>query len=162
MVGVRARRMAEIPDITIEVDHLRKNYGSLAAVQDLSFTVRRGEIVGLLGPNGAGKSTTMRILTGYLPATSGAVRICGSRLLTSERLELLIKPSKTMAADAIKVHGLRQREQKATATKKGTARPKTQKRGNLRHGSSPLATKSRQAVWHGGRAERLKSAKLET
>ncbi len=77
MVGVRARRMAEIPDITIEVDHLRKNYGSLAAVQDLSFTVRRGEIVGLLGPNGAGKSTTMRILTGYLPATSGAVRICG-------------------------------------------------------------------------------------
>ena len=69
--------MADIPDITIEVDHLRKSYGSLAAVQDLSFTVRRGEIVGLLGPNGAGKSTTMRILTGYLPATSGSVRICG-------------------------------------------------------------------------------------
>jgi ABC-2 type transport system ATP-binding protein len=46
-------------------------------VQDLSFSVRRGEIVGLLGPNGAGKSTTMRILTGYLPATSGSVRICG-------------------------------------------------------------------------------------
>ena len=74
---VRARRMAEIPDITIEVDHLKKNYGSVAAVQDLSFTVRRGEIVGLLGPNGAGKSTTMRVLTGYLPATSGSVRICG-------------------------------------------------------------------------------------
>ena len=77
MDSVRARRMAEIPDITIEVDHLKKNYGSVAAVQDLSFTVRRGEIVGLLGPNGAGKSTTMRILTGYLPATSGSVRICG-------------------------------------------------------------------------------------
>ena len=69
--------MAEIPDITIEVSHLKKNYGSLTAVNDLSFTVRRGEILGLLGPNGAGKSTTMRILTGYLPATSGAVRICG-------------------------------------------------------------------------------------
>jgi ABC-2 type transport system ATP-binding protein len=67
----------EIPDITIEVEHLQKNYGTLAAVQDLSFTVKRGEIVGLLGPNGAGKSTTMRILTGYLPATAGSVRICG-------------------------------------------------------------------------------------
>jgi ABC-2 type transport system ATP-binding protein len=69
--------MAEIPEVTIEVEHLVKNYGSVAAIQDLSFTVRRGEIVGLLGPNGAGKSTTMRILTGYLPATSGSVRICG-------------------------------------------------------------------------------------
>lgn len=73
----RARRMAEIPDITIEVEHLQKNYGSLSAVNDLGFTVKRGEIVGLLGPNGAGKSTTMRILTGYLPATSGSVKICG-------------------------------------------------------------------------------------
>jgi ABC-2 type transport system ATP-binding protein len=69
--------MAEIPDITIEVSHLVKSYGSLTAVNDLSFTVKRGEILGLLGPNGAGKSTTMRILTGYLPATSGSVRICG-------------------------------------------------------------------------------------
>lgn len=69
--------MAENTDITIEVQHLAKSYGSVAAVNDLTFTVRRGEIVGLLGPNGAGKSTTMRILTGYLPATSGSVRICG-------------------------------------------------------------------------------------
>ena len=69
--------MAEIPDITIEVTNLVKNYGSLTAVNNLSFTVKRGEIVGLLGPNGAGKSTTMRILTGYLPANSGSVRICG-------------------------------------------------------------------------------------
>ena len=69
--------MAEIPDITIEVSHLKKSYGSLNAVNDLSFSVKRGEIIGLLGPNGAGKSTTMRILTGYMPATSGSVRICG-------------------------------------------------------------------------------------
>ncbi len=69
--------MADIPDITIEVTNLVKTYGSLTAVNNLSFTVKRGEIVGLLGPNGAGKSTTMRILTGYLPATSGSVRICG-------------------------------------------------------------------------------------
>jgi ABC-2 type transport system ATP-binding protein len=69
--------MAETPDITIEVNNLVKTYGSLTAVNNLSFTVKRGEIVGLLGPNGAGKSTTMRILTGYLPANSGTVRICG-------------------------------------------------------------------------------------
>lgn len=69
--------MADIPDNTIEVTNLVKTYGSLTAVNHLSFTVKRGEIVGLLGPNGAGKSTTMRILTGYLPATSGSVRICG-------------------------------------------------------------------------------------
>lgn len=54
-----------------------KTYAGVAAVNDISFSVARGEIVGFLGPNGAGKSTTMRILTGYLPATSGSVRICG-------------------------------------------------------------------------------------
>lgn len=69
--------MADIPDITIEVSNLVKTYGALTAVNNLSFSVKRGEIVGLLGPNGAGKSTTMRILTGYLPANSGSVRICG-------------------------------------------------------------------------------------
>jgi ABC-2 type transport system ATP-binding protein len=62
---------------TIEVEHLVKRFGRNAAVNDISFTVQRGEIVGFLGPNGAGKSTTMRILTGYAPATSGVVRICG-------------------------------------------------------------------------------------
>jgi ABC-2 type transport system ATP-binding protein len=61
----------------IEVSHLVKTYGGTSAVNDISFNVARGEIVGFLGPNGAGKSTTMRILTGYLPATSGTVRICG-------------------------------------------------------------------------------------
>ena len=66
-----------LPPLTIEVEHLVKTYAGIAAVNDVSFTVRRGEIVGLLGPNGAGKSTTMRILTGFLPATSGIVRICG-------------------------------------------------------------------------------------
>jgi ABC-2 type transport system ATP-binding protein len=63
--------------LTIEVEHLVRTYGGIAAVDDVSFTVRQGEIVGLLGPNGAGKSTTLRILTGFLPATSGIVRICG-------------------------------------------------------------------------------------
>jgi ABC-2 type transport system ATP-binding protein len=78
--------MADTPDITIEVSHLTKRYGSLAAVADLSFSVHRGEIVGLLGPNGAGKSTTMRILTGYLPATSGSVRICGHAVASHPEL----------------------------------------------------------------------------
>jgi ABC-2 type transport system ATP-binding protein len=67
-----------MPDLppAIEVSHLVKVYGGVTAVSDISFSVARGEIVGFLGPNGAGKSTTMRILTGYLPATSGSVRIC--------------------------------------------------------------------------------------
>ncbi len=79
-------RMAELPEITIEVQDLRKNYGSVAAVNGLDFSVRRGEIVGLLGPNGAGKSTTLRILTGYLPATSGSVHICGQPVATHPEL----------------------------------------------------------------------------
>ncbi len=61
----------------IEVSHLVKTYAGMTAVNDISFTVPRGEIIGFLGPNGAGKTTTMRILTGYLPATSGRVSICG-------------------------------------------------------------------------------------
>jgi ABC-2 type transport system ATP-binding protein len=61
----------------IEVEHLTKSYGQARAVSDISFQVAKGEILGFLGPNGAGKTTTMRILTGYLPATSGTARICG-------------------------------------------------------------------------------------
>ncbi len=66
----------------IEVSNLVKTYGGVTAVSDIGFTVARGEIVGFLGPNGAGKSTTMRILTGYLPATSGSVSICGLSVAT--------------------------------------------------------------------------------
>ena len=61
----------------IEVDHLTKTFGKACAVDDISFTVEQGEILGFLGPNGAGKTTTMRILTGYLPSTSGSARIGG-------------------------------------------------------------------------------------
>ena len=59
----------------IEVEHLHKVYGSTVALEDVSFKVEPGEILGFLGPNGAGKTTTMRILTGYLPATSGTARV---------------------------------------------------------------------------------------
>ncbi len=61
----------------IEVEHLTKRYGSLTAVDDLSFKVDKGEVVGFLGPNGAGKTTTMRVLTGFLPATEGSARVGG-------------------------------------------------------------------------------------
>lgn len=61
----------------IEVEHLTKKYGDLLAVHNLSFTVKKGHIWGLLGPNAAGKTTTMRILTGYLPATEGKASVAG-------------------------------------------------------------------------------------
>jgi ABC-2 type transport system ATP-binding protein len=60
-----------------EVDQLTKNYGSIPATSELSFTVNRGEVVGLLGPNGDGKTTTQKILTCFLPPTSGQARING-------------------------------------------------------------------------------------
>jgi ABC-2 type transport system ATP-binding protein len=61
----------------IEVKNLTKRYAGRTAIRDISFSVQRGEIVGLLGPNGAGKSTTMRILSCFMPATSGTARVAG-------------------------------------------------------------------------------------
>jgi len=61
----------------IEVQHLTKRYGPLTAVDDVSFRVERGEILGFLGPNGAGKTTTMRVLTGYMPPTDGKAIVAG-------------------------------------------------------------------------------------
>ncbi|MBC6435458.1 ABC transporter ATP-binding protein [Nostoc sp. HG1] len=61
----------------IEVEHLSKLYGSTSAIADVTFSVEPGEILGFLGPNGAGKTTTMRILSGYLPATSGTAKVAG-------------------------------------------------------------------------------------
>jgi ABC-2 type transport system ATP-binding protein len=61
----------------IEVQHLTKRYGDLTAVSDVSFSVPSGQILGFLGPNGSGKTTTMRIITGFLPATSGTVKVAG-------------------------------------------------------------------------------------
>lgn len=61
----------------VEIKNLVKNYGNKNAVDDISFSIKEGEIVGFLGPNGAGKSTTMNIITGYLSATSGTVTVGG-------------------------------------------------------------------------------------
>jgi ABC-2 type transport system ATP-binding protein len=62
---------------TIQAQNLTKWYGNLAALNDVSFDVQKGEIVGFLGPNGAGKTTAMRILTGYMPPSSGTARVAG-------------------------------------------------------------------------------------
>jgi ABC-2 type transport system ATP-binding protein len=61
----------------IEIEHLTKHFGATRAVQDVSFTVQRGEIIGLLGPNGSGKTTIMRVLTGFFPPTAGQARVAG-------------------------------------------------------------------------------------
>jgi ABC-2 type transport system ATP-binding protein len=71
----------------IDVKHLTKWYGRVLAVDDISFHVNKGMIVGFLGPNGAGKSTTLKVLTGYLPATMGKVSIAGFDVL-SQSLEV--------------------------------------------------------------------------
>ena len=62
---------------TIDCQGLTKQYGTLLAVDDLSFQVEPGEVLGFLGPNGAGKTTTMRIIAGFLSPTAGKVRVCG-------------------------------------------------------------------------------------
>lgn len=67
--------------MSIEVINLSKIYGQQKAVNDISFTVNKGEIVGFLGPNGAGKSTTMKIITGYLQPDNGRVQVCGTDVL---------------------------------------------------------------------------------
>jgi ABC-2 type transport system ATP-binding protein len=61
----------------IEVQHLTKRYGRVTAVDDVTFRVERGEILGFLGPNGAGKTTTMRVITGYMPPTEGRCKVAG-------------------------------------------------------------------------------------
>ena len=67
----------------VEIQHLTKTYGTQNAVDNISFTAGKGEIVGFLGPNGAGKSTTMKIATGFLPPTAGTVRVAGYDVLTN-------------------------------------------------------------------------------
>jgi ABC-2 type transport system ATP-binding protein len=61
----------------IEISNLTKHFGQIRAVNNISFTVEKGEILGFLGPNGAGKSTTMNIVTGYIPSNEGTVKVCG-------------------------------------------------------------------------------------
>ena len=66
----------------LTVSNLKKDFGSIQAVKGVSFTVEKGEVLGFLGPNGAGKSTTMRMITGFIPPSSGTAKICGHDIIT--------------------------------------------------------------------------------
>ena len=70
-------------EVMIEAKNLTKYYGSFLAIEEISFRVEKGEIVGFLGPNGSGKTTTMRILTGYMPPSSGSAEIAGQDILSN-------------------------------------------------------------------------------
>lgn len=76
-IETTATESAASHDLAIEVRDLNKFYGPYQALKNVTFSVRRGEVLGFLGPNGAGKTTTMRILTGYMPASSGVARVAG-------------------------------------------------------------------------------------
>jgi ABC-2 type transport system ATP-binding protein len=75
-IALSAPRMIK-PEISIEATNLTKVYGSLTAIDEVSFDIQKGEVLGFLGPNGAGKSTTMRILCGLVRATSGSATVGG-------------------------------------------------------------------------------------
>ena len=65
----------------LKVDNLKKSFGAFQAVKGISFEVKKGEVLGFLGPNGAGKSTTMRMITGFIPPTSGTAVIDGHDII---------------------------------------------------------------------------------
>jgi ABC-2 type transport system ATP-binding protein len=67
----------------VEIDHLSKSFGSFQAVEDISLTVRKGEVLGFLGPNGAGKTTTMRMVSGFLTPSGGTARVCGHDVVSA-------------------------------------------------------------------------------
>jgi ABC-2 type transport system ATP-binding protein len=69
----------------IEIQNLTKRYGQIKAVNNLNFTVEKGEILGFLGPNGAGKTTTMNIITGFIPSTEGSVKVCGYDIMDNPK-----------------------------------------------------------------------------
>lgn len=69
--------------VMVEIDHLSKSFGDFCAVEDISLTVNKGEVLGFLGPNGAGKTTTMRMIAGFLTPTAGTARICGHDVVTA-------------------------------------------------------------------------------
>src|ERR1700679_1366153 len=72
-------RAAAIPSVLLQIDHARKQFGGVIAVNDVSFDVQAREIVALIGPNGAGKSTTFNLITGVLSATSGPISVLGKK-----------------------------------------------------------------------------------
>ncbi len=92
----------------IRIEHLSKSFGAIKAVDDLNFTVERGEVLGFLGPNGAGKSTTMRMITGFLPPSAGRISVCGNDIaeapLAAKRLMGYL-PENAASYPDMSVHG---------------------------------------------------------
>ena len=70
-------------DSMVAIRGISKSFGAIRAVDDISFDVRRGEVLGLLGPNGAGKSTTMKMITGFLTPSAGSATVCGFDVMTA-------------------------------------------------------------------------------
>lgn len=84
--GPAVERTAPLAEALVEVDGLTKHYGPIRAVDGISFTVRRGDILGFLGPNGAGKTTAMRLITGFLTPDGGSVKVAGHDIATESLL----------------------------------------------------------------------------
>ena len=82
---MRNRAAHNASGTVIEVEDLHKDYGDIAAVDGITFSVDPGETYGLLGPNGAGKTTTMRMLVGLSPATSGTIAVAGINVIKDNR-----------------------------------------------------------------------------
>ena len=133
----------------IEVQHLTKRYGRVTAVDDVSFRVERGEILGFLGPNGAGKTTTMRILTGYMPATEGKAIVAGfdvfDQPIEAKRRTGYLPETPPLYPDmtVARVPRLRREDQGRPVGRPPRARPaRDGAHAHRRHGEPPL----RQAV----------------
>jgi ABC-2 type transport system ATP-binding protein len=122
----------------IEVERLTKDYGSVVAVRDVSFSVGCGEVVGFLGPNGAGKSTTLRILAGFLGATSGVVRVNGHDIASASlraRASLGYMPEAAPLYPELKVREyleFRARLKRIPRAKRAAAVDRALERANLR------------------------------
>ena len=140
----RLRRFFDAAPRMIEVQNLTKRYPTRLAVDDVTFSVREGEIVGFLGPNGAGKTTTMRVVTGFLPPTSGTARVAGHDVLERSRRRprlprLSARVRRDLSRDA------RARVRRVSRAAGGRARqPRARPRGR---GARPLPAR------RGGRAE---------
>lgn len=93
-------------DSILQCSHLTKRFGSLYALNDISFTVAPGRIVGLLGPNGSGKSTFIKLATGLLTPTDGSISICGLPVGLATKLKVSYLPDKNYLNDSLKIDQL--------------------------------------------------------
>lgn len=135
--------------MSVKVQNLSKNYGQQKAVDNISFEIKSGEVVGFLGPNGAGKSTTMKMITGFIETNGGLIEICGinaanNQLLIKEKIgylpennplyyEMYVKEYLTFVAKIYKVKNIKERVA-AMIEKTGLQREQNKKIGQLSKG----------------------------